>query len=86
MRQTQHKQTRGGGAGGGTHLLLACLSHLTIDHASLSRRSTVPTPRGDTSNIRALITFFFHIISVETFCLYYPLAVSPAVATIYLLG
>ena len=25
------------------HLLLA-FSHLTIDHASLSRRSTVPTP------------------------------------------
>ena len=23
---------------------VACLSHLTIDHASLSRRSTVPTP------------------------------------------
>ena len=24
--------------------MVACLSHLTIDHASLSRRSTVPTP------------------------------------------
>ena len=30
------------GGGGGTHLLLA-LSHLTIDHPSLSRRGTVPT-------------------------------------------
>ena len=27
------------------HSLVVCLSHLTIDHASLSRRSTVPTPR-----------------------------------------
>ena len=26
--------------GGGRALLVACLSHLTIDHASLSRRST----------------------------------------------
>ena len=50
--------TRQGGEGG-AYLLVACLSHLTIDHASLSRRSTVPTPiSGDTSNIEALITFF----------------------------
>ena len=33
-------------------------SHLAIDHASLSRGSTVPTPNRDTSNIWALITFF----------------------------
>ena len=32
------------------------VSRLTIDHASLSRRSTVPTPNRDTSNIWALIT------------------------------
>ena len=37
------------------HLLLAC-GHLTVDHASLSRRSTVPTPNGDTSNISVFIT------------------------------
>ena len=30
----------GEGAGGGAYLVAACLSHLTIDHASLSRRST----------------------------------------------
>ena len=30
--------------GGGTCSFVACLSHLAIDHASLSRRSTVPTP------------------------------------------
>ena len=31
---------------------------VTVDHASLSRRNTAPTPNGDTSNIWALITFF----------------------------
>ena len=28
---------------GGTHLFIACLGHLTMDHASLSRRSTLAT-------------------------------------------
>ena len=37
--------------GGGAYSFVAYLSHLTIDHASLSRRSNVPTPVGDTSNI-----------------------------------
>ena len=32
--------------GGGEYWFVACLSHLTLDHASLSRRSTVPTPGG----------------------------------------
>ena len=41
---------RGGGRGG-AYSFVACLSHLTIDHASLSRRSTVPTPIRHTSNI-----------------------------------
>ena len=37
-----------GGGGGRTHLLLALFySPLTIDHASLSRPSTVPTPSRD---------------------------------------
>ena len=44
--------------GGGAYPFVACLSHLTIDHASLSRRDTVPTPNRDTSNIWALISFF----------------------------
>ena len=35
-----------GGAGGGAYSFVACLSHLTIDHASLSRRSTVPLAGG----------------------------------------
>ena len=42
-------------AGGGGTYFVGCLSHLTIDHASLSRHSTVPTPKRDTSNIWALI-------------------------------
>ena len=54
-----HRGGRGGKSRG--HLLLA-LSHLTIDHASLSRRSTVPTPNRDTSNDWALITPFLHIL------------------------
>ena len=37
---------------------VGCLSHLTIGHASLSRRSTVPTLKIDISNIWALITLF----------------------------
>ena len=40
-----------GGGRAWAYFSVACLSHLTIDHASLSRRSTVPTPNGDTSNI-----------------------------------
>ena len=31
--------------------IVACLSRLTIDHASLPRRSIVPTPNRDTSKI-----------------------------------
>ena len=36
------EKKRGGGGGGDS--LVARLCHLTIDYASLSRRSTVPTP------------------------------------------
>ena len=43
---------------GGGDAFVACLRHLTIDHASLSRRSTVPTPHRDISNIWVLIKFF----------------------------
>lgn len=37
--------------------MLHASSHLTIDRASLSRRSNVPTANGDTSNSWALIVF-----------------------------
>ena len=47
--------------GGGGYSFVACLSHSTIDHASLSRRSTVTTPNRDTSNIWALITLLPYI-------------------------
>ena len=40
---------------------LVCLSQLTVDHASLSRQSTVPTPNRDTFDIRALITLFPYV-------------------------
>ena len=47
---------------------VAWLSHLIIDHASLSRRSTVPTPSRDTAqHLWALVTFSF-IYNIETFC------------------
>ena len=51
------------GGGGCTYLLLA-LSNLTIDHASLSRQSTVPTPNRDKSNISALITLFPYVANI----------------------
>ena len=33
--------------GGGAYSFVARLSHLTLDHASFSKRSTVPTPCGE---------------------------------------
>ena len=53
-----HRPGRSAEGGG---ILMCCLPyfHLTIDHASLSRRSTVPTPNNrDTSNNWAVITLF----------------------------
>ena len=49
---------------GGAYSFVACLRHLTNDHASLSRRSTVPTPNRDTSNIRLLIAFSPHVLHI----------------------
>ena len=62
---------------GGAYSFVACLSPLTIDHASLSRRSAVSLPNRDTSNISALITLFAYIYNMETFLLSHPLPVSP---------
>ena len=47
--------------GGGVYSFVACLGHLTIDHASLLRRSTVPSPNGDTSDIGAVIALLSYI-------------------------
>ena len=44
----------GSEGGGGAYSLVDYLSRLSIDHASLSRRSTVSTSSRDTSNIWAL--------------------------------
>ena len=66
---------------GGGYSFGACVSHLTIEHAFLSRRSTVPTPNRHFEHLGA-----HHVLSIyckETFCLSYPLHVSPSVATIY---
>ena len=52
------------GALGRAFLFVACLSHLSVDHASLSRRRAVPTPNRDTSNICALITLL-HILHIN---------------------
>ena len=56
--KTNNAYIGGGGWGGGGYSLVACLCHSTIDYASLSRRSTVPTPNRDTSNTWAVSTFF----------------------------
>ena len=50
--------TEGGGGGGGAYSFVACLNRLTIDHAFLWRRGTVPTPYRDTSDVWALISCF----------------------------
>lgn len=42
---------RGVCCGGGGYSFVACLDHLTINHASISRRSTATTSKRDTSNI-----------------------------------
>ena len=47
---------------GGASSFAACLRPVTLDHASLSRRSTVPIPnRDDTSNLRPSLRSF-HIL------------------------
>ena len=52
---------------------------MTIDHASLSRRSIVPPPNRDTSTTWAPITFFAYD-TYTFFCLSYALPVSLSVA------
>ena len=68
----------------GAYSFVACFGRLTIDHASLSRRSTVPTPNRHLQQSGANYVLSIHYIG--TFHLSYALPVSPSVATIYLLG
>ena len=49
----------------GGYSFAPCLSHLPIDHAPLSRRSTVPTPNREISNIQALITCLVRVFLRE---------------------
>ena len=66
--------------------MFACFRRLTIGHASLSRRSTVPTPNRDTSNIGRSLRFSHRYCVQKQFAYFYPLPVAPSVAPIYLLG
>ena len=52
-----------GGEGGRAYSFVACLSFLTVDHSSPSRRGTVPTPTKGTSSSWALIIVIFPYIS-----------------------
>ena len=72
---------------GGGYSFVSRLSHLTIDHACLSRRSTVLAPinNRDTFNNWALITLFPYI-TYKLFANRIPFLFWPPVATIYLLG
>ena len=89
-RRSRFQLDKGGGRGrAGAYSFVACLSHLTIEHASLSRWRTVPTR--DKRHLRHLGVHyvFFHMLHrsvLLTSFVSYPLPVSPSVATIYLLG
>ena len=62
------------GVGEGRYSFLACLSYLTIDHASLSRRSAPSLLLVETSNLWTLLTFFpLHTLHRSSFCLPYPI-------------
>ena len=63
---------------------VACLSNMTTDHASFSRRSSVPTPNRHLQHLGAHdASSIYYTGSVS---LSYPCPVSPSAATIYLLG
>ena len=70
---------------GEAYSFVACLSRMTIDHASLARRSTVPTLKRHLQHVGILP--YIPYITQERFTLYisYPRPVSPSVATICLL-
>lgn len=70
-----------GGAGGGVLSCLLALSHVIVDHASLSRRSAVFTPTRDLKHLAA--HYIFSVSYIETFCVCDRFPVSPSVA-IYL--
>ena len=59
--------------GRGAYSFVACLSHLTIDHASPSGRSTVPTPNGNTSKHLGAHFVFFPYMKSKRFAYRMPL-------------
>lgn len=69
-----------GGVPGRGYSFSSCLSYLAIDRASLSRRSTTPTPIIDISKISAHVTFF-PIHNRRNFCVVVSFC-SPSVAAI----
>ena len=75
----------GAGAGGGGYALVACVSHLAIDHASLSRRK-----HRSYSLHRHLqhlgADYVPSLPYIKTVCLSYLFPIWSSVATIYLLG
>ena len=76
--------------GVGAYSFVDCLDRLTIDHASLSKRSTVPTANRNNSNIWALSKFLTHVTFFFFFFALFPssLAVcghrlSPSIAVVF---
>ena len=64
---------RDGAEGGEAYSCVACLSHSTIDRASLSRRSTVPTPNRHSKHLGPLHVFcpcyiFFVLLLLSLSC------------------
>ena len=49
------------GWGGGAYSFVGCLCHMIVDHTPLSRRSTGPTLKRDTSNLWGRSLRFIHI-------------------------
>ena len=84
VRYSLSRYGRGGGGGRGGLICGSPLSHLTIDHASLSRRSTVPIPSIDTPPPFGRSVRLFHILHEKIVS--HLLAIWPSVVTIYRLG
>ena len=74
-----------GGMLGGAYSFVACLRNSSVDHASLSRRSTASTPNIETLPKFGRLLRFFHVHDIDTVYISYLRPVSPSAATIYLL-
>ena len=54
--------------GGGTYSFVACLSRVTIDHASLWRRSAVPSRNGHLKHLGAQYVFTYTCTNLPPYC------------------